>query len=63
MYYAAVHSLELVQLLLDAGADVKVAKKFGYTALMNAAYRGSVAVMELLVKAGAEVNAVGEVCH
>jgi len=50
--------VELVQLLLDNGADVNLAQKFGYTALTQAGY-GPPEIVELLLKAGAKTNVVG----
>jgi ankyrin repeat protein len=47
----------LVEILLDAGADVESANQEGQTALMLAARAGSMNVAEVLVGRGADVNA------
>jgi ankyrin repeat protein len=44
-------------MLLEAGADANVANEDGQTALMLAARTGNVAVAQLLVREGADVNA------
>ena len=46
--------VEVVRLLLEAGADKDVADDDGATALMEAAYRGHVEVVRLLLEAGAD---------
>ena len=51
-----VANLELVGMLLEAGADANVANEDGQTALMLAARTGNVAVAKLLVQHGADVN-------
>ena len=47
-----------MELLIQAGADVKVVDKNGWTALMFAAGRGHNKCMELLIQAGADVKVV-----
>ena len=47
----------MVQLLLQAGADVNAAAKDGLTALIYAGAKGHVDVVQLLLQAGAHVNA------
>jgi uncharacterized protein len=47
----------LVRLFLQAGIDPNVGDRHGVTALMHAADRGDRAMMEMLLKAGATVNA------
>jgi uncharacterized protein len=42
--------------LLDAGADVDARDKHGQTALMNAAHRGDLALVQALVRRGASLN-------
>jgi uncharacterized protein len=46
----------LVRLFLQAGMDPNAADRYGVTALMHAAGNGDLTVMEMLLKAGAEVN-------
>jgi ankyrin repeat protein len=48
---------EMVQLLLQAGANAKAANRYGVIPLTLAAVNGSAAMIETLVKAGADVNA------
>ena len=50
-------NVELAGMLLEAGADANVANEDGQTPLMLAARTGNVAVAELLVRQGADVNA------
>ncbi len=47
----------IVQLLLDAGAEIDAADQYGDTPLQAAAAAGNVEVVKLLVKAGANQNA------
>ena len=49
---------EIVQVLLDAGAEVNPIDSFGDTPLMMAAMRGHVEVVKVLLSAGADVNFV-----
>jgi ankyrin repeat protein len=48
------------RLLLDAGADVNAADKFGDTAIGLAAWRGKREVVDLLLARGAKVPAEGD---
>ena len=48
---------EVLQALVDAGADVKVSNIEGQTALMNAAINDDLESVRLLIMAGAAVNA------
>src|SRR5208282_1821095 len=52
--------LQLVQGLLDKGADVNTRTAIGYTALIEAVQNGKRDVAELLVTRGADVNAIGK---
>jgi 26S proteasome non-ATPase regulatory subunit 10 len=49
----------VVEILLSAGADVRVPDKNGNTALICACHCGSLAIARLLVAAGADVDAKG----
>jgi uncharacterized protein len=51
-------SLEMVNLLIGAGANVKAANRFGVTPLSLACINGNAATIEALLKAGVDVNAV-----
>jgi ankyrin repeat protein len=57
LMFAANDSLEVVQTLLDAGADARAVDSYGYTALLFAAANGSLDVVNVLIKAGVDVNA------
>jgi uncharacterized protein len=49
--------LEILKLLLSAGANAKAANRYGVTPLHEASLVANVAMMELLLKAGANPNA------
>lgn len=51
--------LELVQMLLDHGADVNGQRRDGLTALHSAAYRGHLRVMRYLLQHGADAKIRG----
>jgi ankyrin repeat protein len=51
--------VEIVTLLLDAGADVNARADFYGNALQAAAYRGHMAVVRLLLSRDADINAPG----
>jgi ankyrin repeat protein len=51
-----VANVDLVGMILEAGGDANASNEDGQTALMLAARTGNVAVAELLVKHGADVN-------
>ena len=55
----AVHrdDVDMVGMLLGAGADVKTANRYGVSALSLAAENGNAAILEKLLKAGADPNA------
>ena len=48
---------EAVRRMLAAGADVNARDRYGQTALMLAAHRGALAVVEALIQAGADLDA------
>ncbi len=52
--------LEVVQLLLDKGADISVANAGGWTPLNSAANSGHLEVVQLLLDKGADYNAQSE---
>ncbi|MCP4406160.1 MAG: hypothetical protein GY807_00030 [Gammaproteobacteria bacterium] len=56
MHAAASNRLEVVETLLDAGADLDPTSELGWAALSVAATRSSVPVIAVLVEAGADVN-------
>ena len=47
----------VVQVLLDAGADINASDNDGWTALIYAARYGRSKIVDLLIAAGADVNA------
>jgi len=56
--WSPAETLEAVKMCLDLGNDVNAADKDGRTALMGAAHKGRNDVIELLVKAGAKLDAL-----
>ena len=52
--------LEVVRLLLEAGADQNAGSQHGATALMTAAYRGHLEVVQWLIEAGSDKNAAAQ---
>ena len=57
--YIASHKVfaDVVELLIDAGADIEVTDDKGRSPLHTACLNGNIAVVKMLVKAGAEVRA------
>ena len=56
-------SAELVKLLLESGADVKVVNNDKTQSLVTASLKGSIEIVKLLVKAGADVNLKSSVSY
>jgi ankyrin repeat protein len=54
---AAQGDLELVQRLLEAGADVNDRDSWGHTPLMSACWGGHKDIVQILLERGADVNA------
>lgn len=48
--------IDVVKLILDAGADVNEVAANDSTALLTAAKKGNVGVVDILLKSGANVN-------
>jgi uncharacterized protein len=63
MYAAGAGQLDLVQLLLQFGADVNTADDKSRPPLMNASLKENVQVVQCLLEAGADVNAVDSNGH
>ena len=49
--------IDVVKLLIEAGADVNIKDKISYTALLIASTNGYTEIVKLLINAGADVNA------
>src|SRR5262249_50391132 len=58
-----VADVRMVKMLLDAGAEPEGANQDGQTALMLAIKTGEVAVVDMLIKAGANVNTIEKFHH
>ncbi|MEM7553771.1 MAG: ankyrin repeat domain-containing protein [Cyanobacteria bacterium P01_A01_bin.84] len=56
MYAAAKGHIDIVQILLAAGADVNYAANSGQTALSESVYWGHLEIVNLLISAGADIN-------
>ena len=52
------NNVEIVERLIEAGADVNVKDRYGDTVLMTASGNGHLEVVEKLIEAGADVNRV-----
>ena len=54
---ASLHGrLNVIESLIQAGADINKAKNNGYTALMVASEKGHAAIVEALIQAGADID-------
>ena len=51
--------LNVVQVLLENGADLNVRDRLGNTALHHAAFQGMATIVRLLVRKGVYVNEIG----
>jgi ankyrin repeat protein len=49
--------IDVIQHLINNGADVNIRDNFGYTALIWASFYGHIDIVRLLIDAGADVNA------
>ena len=58
MNAAWLRDVDIVQMLLSAGADVDKVNAKGCTALMYAAFNGKIDIMNMLLEAGADLNVV-----
>jgi ankyrin repeat protein len=58
---AAKDSIDVVKLLLDAGADINAKGGYYGNALQAAVFKGSVDLVRLLLDAGADLNANVEI--
>jgi ankyrin repeat protein len=54
---AAAGHTKIVELLIQAGANVNLRDKLGFTPIASAAYAGYGAIVELLIEAGADIQA------
>jgi ankyrin repeat protein len=53
MHAASRKNVGIVEMLLEAGADVNAANQLGNTALNSAAFKGRTGIVEILLRAGA----------
>ena len=57
LYPVIVGNLEMTRYLINHGADVNLADRKGFTALIEAAYHGHTEIGRLLIEHGADINA------
>ena len=60
MIAASKSNKEMIELLIEHGADVNVADEHGKTALIVAAENSNKEMLELLIKHGANINTADE---
>lgn len=63
IYAARRNEIEMVRLLLDAGADINYRNDRGETALMTCSIRGTTELLTLLLERGSDVHAVDDNGH
>ena len=62
--YAAIYNnLDIVKLLVKAGANLEIVNEDGETPLYNAALHGNIEIVKFLIESGANINAVDGISH